>query len=62
MTFCYVKRLCNNFKKLIRLYKNGQTIKNIITFTNVRVLRVFHLLLLFFLDKIRRILSLFVYT
>ena len=30
MTYCYVKRLCNSLKKLIRKYKNGQTIKTII--------------------------------
>ena len=30
MTYCYLKRLCNSLKKLIRKYKNGQTINNVI--------------------------------
>ena len=33
------------------MYKNGPTIKTTIKLTSVRVLCVFHLLLLFFLDK-----------
>ena len=61
MTESYVEKLCNNLKKLIRLYKKGQTIKTIIKFTSVRVLCVFHLLVLF-LDKSKIILSLFVHT
>ena len=29
MTECYVKRLCSSLKKLITMYKNGQTINTI---------------------------------
>ena len=62
MTECYVKTLCISLKKLIRLYKMDKQLKLLSKLTSVRVLCVFHLLQLFFLDKSKTVLSLFVHT